>query len=52
MSSDRTMSVHPKPRKAGDTGPNLFLAVIVFLAMLLLFLRMVVFVTGHGHHGF
>lgn len=45
------MSAHLKPRKAKDTGPNLVLAIVVFLAMLLLFLRMVVFVTGHGHHG-
>lgn len=41
------MSANPKPRKAGDSGSNIFLAVVVFLAMVLLFLRMVVFVTGH-----
>lgn len=46
------MSANPKPHKAGDSGANFVLAVVVFLAMVLLFLRMVVFVTGHGHHGF
>jgi hypothetical protein len=39
------MKRKPKPRK-----PNLLLASIVAFAVLLLLLRMLVFVAGHGHH--
>lgn len=46
------MSVKPKPRKVRDGASDLLLGLVVFFAMLLLFLRMVVFVTGHGHHHF
>ena len=34
-----------KPRK-----PNLLLAVVVAIAVLLILLRMIVFVAGRGHH--
>lgn len=46
------MSGKPKSHNVRDGSSNFLLAVVVFLAMLLLFLRMVVFVIGHGHHQF
>jgi uncharacterized protein involved in exopolysaccharide biosynthesis len=41
----KAMPLKSKPRK-----PNLLLAVIVATALLLLLLRMINFVAGHGHH--
>jgi hypothetical protein len=45
------MSGKLNPRTSKD-GRSFVLAIVVFLAMLLLFLRMVVFVAGHGPHHF
>jgi hypothetical protein len=39
-----------KPRNRGKRPPNLVLAGIVALVILLLLLRMAVFVAGHAHH--
>jgi hypothetical protein len=39
-------------RKAKPRNPNLLLMAFVALAVLLLLVRMIVFVAGHGHHRF
>jgi hypothetical protein len=39
-----------KPGNSLSGGPSLILAIAVALIMILLFLRMVVFVAGTGHH--
>jgi hypothetical protein len=44
------MSVKSKHGNRLGGGSNLLLALAVVLAMLLLFLRMVAFVAGPGHH--
>jgi hypothetical protein len=41
-----------KLRMRNYGSANLLLAFAVFLVMLLLFLRMVIFVAGSGHHRF
>jgi hypothetical protein len=39
-----------KPDKARPRRQNLLLALVVAIAVLLILLRMVSFVAGHGHH--
>ena len=39
----------PKPRIPWGDSANLLLALAVAIAMMLLFLRMVIFVAGHDH---
>ena len=44
------MSVKLDPHNRLKGSSNLLLALAVALVMMLLFLRMVAFVVGHGHH--
>jgi hypothetical protein len=46
------VSEFPMHRKARPRNPNLLLMAFVVIAVLLILLRMIVFVTGHGHHRF
>jgi len=39
-----------KTIKSAQRKPNLLLAIVVLIAVLLILLRMIVFVAGHGRH--
>ena len=44
------MTLKAKPPKAKPRRQKLLVAVIVAIALMLLLLRMINFVAGHGHH--
>lgn len=50
LQSGDDVRLQSKPGSFLSGGPSLILAIAVGLVMILLFLRMVVFVAGTGHH--
>jgi hypothetical protein len=50
FSSDFGMTRRPRQLKSNPRNVNLLLAIVVALAVLLLLLRMIAFIAGHGHH--